>query len=103
MKSSGLMLGLLAAIIWLFAFGQLPFRLDPSLPFKTMQSRVQRASLHREYFAGPAADDLRDGVTAHWFAQQRLQHEHVQRSLQQFNSILILCGILHLDVESLLP
>jgi hypothetical protein len=36
-------------------------------------------------------------------ALQRLQDEHVQRSLQQLNSILVFCGRCHLDVDILLP
>ena len=87
----------------LFAFGQFPFGLYPFLPFETMQSWVQRSGLHCEYFAGPAADHLCNGVTVHGFAQKRLQDEHVQRSLQQLNSVLVLRCLGHLDVEILLP
>ena len=87
----------------LFAFGQFPFGLYPFLPFETMQSWVQRSGLYREYFAGPTADHLCNGVTVHGFAQERLQDEHVQRSLQQLDTILVLLSLGHLDVDILLP
>jgi len=85
----------------LLAFGQFPFGLYPFLPFKTMQSWIQRSGLHREYFAGPTADHLCNGVTVHGFTQKRLQDEHVQRSLQQLDTILVLRSLRHLDVDML--
>jgi len=87
----------------LFAFGQFPFGLYPFLPFETMKSWVQRSGLHGEHFAGPAADHLCNGVTVHGFAQKSLQDEHVQRPLQQLNSVLVPHSLGHLDVDILLP
>src|SRR5580704_6321363 len=68
-----------------------------------MQSWVERTGLHREHFTGPAANHLCDSVTVHGLAQQRLQDEHVQGSLQQFDTVLVFHSLRHLDVDILLP
>src|ERR1700728_1288284 len=68
-----------------------------------MQGWIERTGLHLEHFAGPVADHLCNGVTVHWLAQKRLEDEHVQRSLQQFDTILVFRSVRHLDVDTLLP
>ena len=93
----------LVVLCTLFAFGEFPFRPDPFLPFKPMQGRIERAGLDCEYIRGPVADYSSNRMTVHRLALQRLQNEHVQRSLQQFNAILIFWILGHVDVDILLP
>lgn len=91
----------LVVLCALLAFCPFPLGLYPLLPLETMQGGVERTCFNGENLAGPAADDLRDGVAVHGLAYKGLEDEHVQRSLQQFDTVLVLRSRGHVDVDIL--
>ena len=73
----------------LVAFALLPFRLDPALTLQPVQRRIKRAGFHLQHVAGTRPNRLADSIAMLLAPLKRLQDQHVQRSLQDFNPILI--------------
>jgi len=64
-----------------FAFG--PFGLNPPLLFKAVQSRIERALLYLEHFAGDLLNALGDGPAVHGFRQEGFEDEEIERTLDE--------------------
>ena len=67
--------------------GHLPFRCDPAFSFQPVEGRIKRSMLHLQDVVGSAAYVLGDVVSMRGPEEQGPENEHVERSLQQFDSI----------------
>src|SRR5687768_4996054 len=63
--------------------GEAPLAFDPAAPFHAVQGRVQRPFFDLEHVIGELLQSSGNGVPVAWPPAQCLQHENVERSLQQ--------------------
>src|SRR5499433_1947194 len=62
-----------------------------------MQCGIKRACIYPQQLAGVQANGLADAVTVLRAPQQCLQDQQIQSALQQFDSVLVLSGVRHVD------
>src|SRR5581483_9493257 len=60
-----------------------------------MQSRIQRSSLHLKHISGSQTQSLDNAISMLRSPLQRLKNKHVECSLQQLDSVLILVFLVH--------
>src|SRR5579885_3461297 len=63
--------------------GGLPRGGHPALGLQPLQRGIQRTELNLERLMGGAANGFGDAVSVQGSGQQRAEHEHVERALQQ--------------------
>src|SRR5688500_2809587 len=63
--------------------GHPPLGGDPPLALQAVQRGVQGALIHEQHIAGPLLDALGDSPPVHRRELQRLEHQHVERPLQE--------------------
>jgi len=56
------------------------------LSLEAMQGGVQRPGIHLERVGGVRRDHLGDAVTVAWTPAQRLEDDHVERTLEQLDA-----------------
>src|SRR3984893_18766804 len=71
-----------------YSFSHLPFGTHPSSLLQTMQRGVERAVLHLQELIRSPLNVLPDLVTVSRSVEKRPQDEHVQRSLEEPDSLL---------------
>ena len=78
----------------LLVLGQPPLGLDPALSFEAVQRGVERAVVDLQLFLRQVGDGDADAMSVLRPPLERAQHQHVQRALQQLDSVLIslACG-----------
>src|SRR5580698_6424128 len=74
----------------LATLAELPFGLHPLLFLQTVERRIERAGLYPQHVARIGTNGLGDPVSMPWSPLQHLENEHIERSLQQLDLILIL-------------
>src|SRR5262249_9849253 len=65
-----------------------PLRWEEPLPLQPIEGRVQRALAELEDVLRPLLDSFGDAPAVHGLELQRLEHEHVERALQEVASFL---------------
>ena len=73
----------------LIALALLPLSFDPTLTLQPMQSRIKRAGLHLKNVAGVHSNHLADSIAMLFAPLKALEDQHVQRSLQEFDPVLV--------------
>src|SRR5262252_9443547 len=66
--------------------GDFPLRLDKALTFESVQGRIERALSELQDALGPLLDAFGNPPSVHRFELQRLEHQHIERALQQIAS-----------------
>jgi hypothetical protein len=86
----------------LVAFSLLPLGAYPGLAFEAVKRWVEGAGFDLEDFAGARSEGLGDAVAVLRPPLEGLEDEHVQRSLEKFDSVLVCVFACH-DVGRLHP
>src|ERR1700759_5432811 len=73
----------------------LTFRQHPALTLQSMESRIQRSSLHLKHISGSQTQSLDNAISMLRSPLQRLKNKHVECSLQQLNPVLIMVFLVH--------
>src|SRR5687767_6336111 len=63
--------------------GDLPLGSNQVLPFEPVQRRIERALPQLEHALRPLFDALGDAPPVHRLELERLEHQHVERALQE--------------------
>ena len=63
-------------------FCHAPLRFDEALPLEPIECWIQRPLSELQDLFGPLLDPLGDAPPVHWFELQGLEHQHVERPLQ---------------------
>ena len=66
----------------LLILGELPLRAEPTLLFKTMESRIERAVIDLENVVGTGRNGNLDPVTMLWPPLQGAQNEQIECALE---------------------
>ena len=73
----------------------LPLGGQPALAFQPVQRRIQRSVFHLQYFFAGPLDVFGDFVAMPRAQQQGPENQHVQRTLEQLDPILVALALCH--------